>query len=92
MQNKQTLFSKAFRKASALFSINERFLNLIRNRKKKIIYNQTPYIFSTPNSLCLTRANTFATKEPETLKWIELLLRVDQFHYSVEQFLIIAFP
>ena len=71
MQNKQTLFSKAIRKASGLFSINERFLNLIRNKKKKIIYNQTQYIFSTPNSLCLTRANTFATKEPETLKWID---------------------
>ena len=27
--------------------------------------------FYTPNALCLFRANTFSTKEPETLEWIE---------------------
>lgn len=71
MQNKQSLFIRVFRKTASLLDINERFLNLIRNRTKNVVYNQMQFVFSTPNSLCLTRANTFATKEPETLKWID---------------------
>ncbi|MBW0177666.1 FkbM family methyltransferase [Sediminibacterium sp.] len=71
MQHKQSVFVRIIRKIAGLLNVNDFFLNLIRNRKKRIVYNQIEYTFSTPNSLCLIRANTFATKEPETLKWID---------------------
>lgn len=32
---------------------------------------QYPFIFHTPNYLCEIRAQTFSTKEPETLAWID---------------------
>jgi hypothetical protein len=36
-----------------------------------IEFNNKKYIFSSPNYLTSWRYKTFATKEPETLKWID---------------------
>lgn len=71
MQNNNHVIKKVVKKISSYLSLNDWYLNFIRNRKKSITHNNTKYIFSTPNSLCLTRANSFSTKEPETLKWID---------------------
>ena len=43
----------------------------IINRKEKIQYGHHHYSFAAPNALCEYRINTFATKEPETLEWID---------------------
>ena len=53
------------------FSFNDILISLIRSRNYSIVYNNIKYIFFTPNSVCLWRAKTFATKEPETLNWIK---------------------
>ena len=43
--------------------------------KKEITHTtgnkQIKLSFFTPNNICMLRANTFSTKEPETLLWIE---------------------
>jgi len=47
---------------------------LIKNisfNKKNIEHNGIKFQFFTPNRLSYFRTNTFATKEPETLNWIE---------------------
>lgn len=36
-------------------------------------HNGTRMLFSTPNALCRYRLNSFSTKEPETLEWIDTL-------------------
>jgi FkbM family methyltransferase len=41
------------------------------NKKIKIKHNNLVLNFMAPNNLCLWRAKTFASKEPETLKWID---------------------
>ena len=47
------------------------FTNIIRNKKANVIYKNFHYTFSVPNKLCRMRADTFSTKEPETLSWID---------------------
>lgn len=37
----------------------------------EISYENTTLKFAVPNPLCIWRAKTFATKEPETLRWIK---------------------
>lgn len=49
------------------------FFSSRRGRVKKIYYNGVEYFFSTPNDLCVYRADSFSTKEPETLDWIDSL-------------------
>jgi len=44
--------------------------NIIR-RKKKVFYKDLKLTFYTPNRLSFYRADTFSTKEPETLSWID---------------------
>jgi FkbM family methyltransferase len=46
-------------------------LSFIRSRYHSILYNGKKYTFFTPNSVCLWRARTFSSKEPETLNWIK---------------------
>ena len=43
----------------------------IMNNKKSVIHNNLHLKFTTPNWLNNFRINTFATKEPETLDWID---------------------
>lgn len=49
-------------------------MQITRERVARISYGEVDLIFSTPNSLCEWRVETFATKEPETLEWIDALL------------------
>jgi FkbM family methyltransferase len=42
-------------------------------KQKEILHQRHSLIFSVPNRLNLYRVETFATKEPETLEWIESL-------------------
>ena len=44
---------------------------LIEDSYKEILINQKKIIFFIPNNLTEWRVNTFFTKEPETLEWIE---------------------
>jgi FkbM family methyltransferase len=41
------------------------------NQTKTVTHNGTALKFSTPNTLNLIRVNTFSSKEPETLDWID---------------------
>ncbi len=41
------------------------------NSKYRVNHNATDMIFFTPNTLCRYRAETFSSKEPETLDWID---------------------
>ncbi len=43
------------------------------HRNLSIIYNGIEYKFTIPNALNIWRVNTFSTKEPETLEWINNL-------------------
>lgn len=49
----------------------QRVSNTIMDRKKSVNHNGIQLLFSTPNWLCEYRIETFSTKEPETLEWIE---------------------
>jgi len=49
----------------------EALLDNIRKKYKVITYGGFKFSFATPNPLALDRANTFSTKEPETLEWID---------------------
>jgi len=69
------LFAKSIIKFLAKFSAGRYFLEhlakKIFNQKKTIIHNGLNLSFFIPNRLNLFRVNTFITKEPETLNWIE---------------------
>ena len=43
----------------------------VSNRTQRVVYKEEEYTFSVPNDLNLYRVNTFSTKEPETLAWID---------------------
>jgi FkbM family methyltransferase len=43
------------------------------DREMRITYNGNTFVFTTPNSLNRWRLDTFSTKEPETLDWIDKL-------------------
>ncbi len=48
-------------------------VTLSMNEVKEVTHDGIDLILSVPNRLCLWRANTFSTKEPETLAWIDSL-------------------
>jgi FkbM family methyltransferase len=48
-----------------------KYFNLKYNKITEILHNGTVFQFHTPNWLTLYRAETFSTKEPETLEWID---------------------
>jgi len=54
------------------YLINE-ILQITMERVQEVSYGGVILKFPTPNSLCTWRAKTFATKEPETLEWIDTL-------------------
>ena len=65
------LFHKSFRRAE--LDLQNNYLN---NLKTKVVHytkskNKVELQIYTPNALCAFRAETFSTKEPETLEWIE---------------------
>ena len=51
--------------------LKQKVLNALINKKKTLLYNNTSMVFFIPNPLSLYRIKTFATKEPETLDWID---------------------
>jgi FkbM family methyltransferase len=46
-------------------------LDKINDEMSRVSHNGYSYNFYTPNKLNVYRANTFSTKEPETLEWID---------------------
>ena len=71
--NFNILSSINYRFTEGIISTTSTFLN---NLKKKVIHKNSKIKnleinFFTPSQICLMRANTFSTKEPETLLWIE---------------------
>ena len=50
--------------------LNDLFVGSIQNRKKIINLDGNKIYIFTPNQLCEFRADTFFSKEPETLNWI----------------------
>lgn len=53
------------------FSLSEFLLNHTKNKTNTTFYKGKKYVLSTPNRICKYRAETFSTKEPETLEWID---------------------
>lgn len=51
--------------------IQDHYINSAMERTIKINHNSLSMLFSTPNKLCYWRAETFSSKEPETLEWID---------------------
>jgi len=49
----------------------EQILNLAMDATQSLTHNQTQLVFSVPNSLNRFRIDSFSTKEPETLEWID---------------------
>ena len=47
----------------------------VRLQKKRVLHNGLLLEFYCPNFLCRYRAESFSTKEPETLEWINLMPR-----------------
>ena len=50
---------------------NEHLAKYIFDQKRTIKYNNVKLVFYSPNRLSRFRIETFSSKEPETLKWIE---------------------
>lgn len=49
------------------------FTNYLVNKQVLVQHNEIELVFSAPNELCLYRAETFSTKEPDTLIWLETI-------------------
>lgn len=49
----------------------EQVLNAALNTNRSIQHKGMQYTFATPNGISRWRINTFSTKEPETLEWID---------------------
>jgi FkbM family methyltransferase len=54
-----------------LFRLKDNFVNYFRKKAKTVYHNKHIFKFSVPNRLCMQRALSFASKEPETLEWID---------------------
>jgi len=51
----------------------EQVLNTAMQVTQSVKHGQTELVFTTPNQLNRFRINTFSSKEPETLEWIDLI-------------------
>lgn len=51
--------------------LHSQILNMAMDQIVEVYHNGLKMKFSAPNSLCHWRAETFSTKEPETLEWID---------------------
>lgn len=65
------IFKRTMLKLRKIMGVRDLFFNLFRNRTQNIQHNNVRLIFSIPNKMCRQRALTLASKEPETLKWID---------------------
>ncbi len=52
-------------------TLEQRIINRLINKKQRIKHNGIDMTFFAPNALIRYRIRTFATKEPETLDWID---------------------
>lgn len=53
--------------------IFQQFLEVAMGQYGLVQHKSTRMLFTTPNALCRYRLNSFSTKEPETLEWIDTL-------------------
>jgi FkbM family methyltransferase len=53
--------------------IYQKIINAAMNQKKVVSYRSHQMTFTVPNGLNQYRISTFATKEPETLEWIDAI-------------------
>ena len=60
------------------YILDELNKNIIK-KKEIVIYKDLKLIFYVPNRLSHFRVNTFYTKEPETLKWIDKFKKENYF-------------
>jgi FkbM family methyltransferase len=51
--------------------LHQKYINRLLDSKKTIAHNKKTMSFYTPNSLNRYRINTFSSKEPDTLSWID---------------------
>jgi FkbM family methyltransferase len=75
--NFSTRLSNKFRYTLSVIYRKLNFANSILNSQRakvqKVIHNGITYNFAIPNILCVYRADTFSSKEPETLDWIDTI-------------------
>ncbi len=57
--------------AGTRLDVKSRIINAALNNRRRVSYQGAQYVFAIPNRLCRYRADTFASKEPETLAWID---------------------
>ncbi len=71
-QNKylQKLSSLASR-TRQIVDIKSGVVRSVLNRHMRISHQGSQFTFAVPNGLCRYRADTFSSKEPETLAWID---------------------
>jgi len=50
-------------------------INSALTRVQRVVHGGTDLMFSVPNALSQFRADTFSTKEPETLEWLDRMPR-----------------
>jgi FkbM family methyltransferase len=62
---------RAINKTDAGRYFFNRVVNSAMEQSAEVLYGGIKFRFATPNGLCDWRARTFATKEPETLDWID---------------------
>jgi FkbM family methyltransferase len=60
-----------FSKNSLCRHLMDRLFNIIMCRTRKVIHRDIELSFVIPNSVSLARADSFSSKEPETLEWID---------------------
>jgi FkbM family methyltransferase len=54
-----------------LGALKERIINRLINRRRYVAHHDIRMTFFIPNALCRYRVETFSSKEPETLNWID---------------------
>jgi FkbM family methyltransferase len=64
---KKIFFSNVLNRINPLYFVYEK----MRRRVIRIKHNGQYFLFSAPSSLCKYRVDTFSTKEPDTLHWID---------------------
>lgn len=67
-----TLYLKLSRKIQKI-NFNDYLINKIINSTQSIRYKDVDLIFTIPNRINRFRVNTFSSKEPETLDWIDAI-------------------
>ena len=53
--------------------LNSQYANTLMDQSKNVIHRGVQLTYAVPNRLCLWRIETFASKEPETLEWIDTI-------------------